>query len=245
MNSANRQVCDVDIRYLATGKPFLFFSDANTTGQTVSGDSVYALARGRRKVAFNNPMEGTMTIEAQVLPFEIYALMSDGIIYTSGEWGGHETVTATTAGEVTITGTPKSGSAIYVYPAGEVNATSEKTGTYASNKVTAEGIQANKAYEVFYTVSKDTGVKAVRFADDLLANDFTVTMSTLWKDEDGVYTPVIYKAYKVTPQRNFELSESSSGDPVSITLTLDMLTDKNGKFFEMIEDTEATTTVGG
>ena len=144
-NYANRQVCDVDIRYLATGKPFLFFSDANTTGQTISGDSVYALARGRRKVAFPNPMEGTLTIEAQVLPFEMFALMSDGKILTDGEYFGHEKVVATAAGSIAIAGTPEG--KIYVYPAGEVNATSEKEGTFADGKVTATGIEKDKAYE--------------------------------------------------------------------------------------------------
>lgn len=242
-NYANRQVCDVDIRYLATGKPFLFFSDANTTGQTISGDSVYALARGRRKVAFPNPMEGTLTIEAQVLPFEMFALMSDGKILTDGEYFGHEKVVATAAGSIAIAGTPEG--KIYVYPAGEVNATSEKEGTFADGKVTATGIEKDKAYEVFYTVKKTEGVKRIRFSDDLIINDYRVDMSTLWKDEDGVYTPVIYRAYKCTPQRNFEMSESSEGDPVSVTITLDMLTDKDGNFFDMIEDTDATTTVSG
>lgn len=242
-NYANRQVCDVDIRYLATGKPFLFFSDANTTGQTISGDSVYALARGRRKVAFPNPMEGTLTIEAQVLPFEMFALMSDGNILTTGEYFGHEKVVAAAAGSVTITGTPDG--TVYVYPAGQVNATSEMTGTFANNAVSANGIEKDAAYEVFYTVKKNSGVKRIRFSDDLIINDFRVDMSTLWKDEDGVYTPVIYRAYKCTPQRNFEMSESSEGDPVSVTITLDMLTDKDGNFFDMIEDTDATTTVGG
>ena len=88
-------------------------------------------------------------------------------------------------------------------------------------------------------------MKRIRFSDDLIINDYRVDMSTLWKDEDGVYTPVIYRAYKCTPQRNFEMSESSEGDPVSVTITLDMLTDKDGNFFDMLEDTDATTTVGG
>lgn len=244
-NYANKQVCDVDIRYKATGKPFLFFSNANTTGQTISGESVYALARGRRKVAFPEPMEGTMTIEAQVMPFELFAMLSDGKIYTEGEFAGHERVTCTTAGEVAITGTPATGTNIYVYPADNVNAESEKAGTFADGKVTADGLAANSAYEVFYTIKKTEGIKRVRFSDDLIVNDFQIDMSTLWKDEDGVYTPVIYRAYKATPQRNFELSESSSGDPVSVTITVDMLTDKDGNFFDMIEDTANVSTIGG
>lgn len=244
-NYANKQVCDVDIRYLATKKPFLYFSNANTTGQTVSGESVYAYARGKRKVAFPEPMEGTLTIEAQVMPFELFAMLSDGKIYTEGSFMSHEAVTCTTAGELTISGTPDTDADIFVYPAGNISSTAEIEGTFADGKVTGTGIEADAAYEVFYTTTKTSGIKRVRFSDDLIVNDFLVDMSTLWKDEDGVYTPVIYRAYKATPQRNFELSESSSGDPITVTITLDMLTDKEGNFFDMIEDTENTATNGG
>ena len=41
------------------------------------------MAKGARKITFQNPLEGTMTIEAQVFPFEVYALFSDGVVDTS------------------------------------------------------------------------------------------------------------------------------------------------------------------
>ena len=40
LNKANRQVCDVYIDVLKTGKPFLYLETANTTTQNISGDSV-------------------------------------------------------------------------------------------------------------------------------------------------------------------------------------------------------------
>ena len=45
INKANRQVCDVDIRSLDR-KPVLFFETANTTTQALTGESVYATAKG-------------------------------------------------------------------------------------------------------------------------------------------------------------------------------------------------------
>lgn len=82
LNKANRQVCDVDIRILKTMAPFLFFDTANTTTAGLTGDAVYAMKKGTRAVAFQNPIEGTMTIEAQVVPFKFYALLSDGVVET-------------------------------------------------------------------------------------------------------------------------------------------------------------------
>ena len=81
---ANRQVCDVDIRVLKTLAPFLNFEYANVTAVNISSDSVYAMAKGSKKVPFANPIEGTMSIEAQVIPFEFYAMMTDGQIKTTG-----------------------------------------------------------------------------------------------------------------------------------------------------------------
>ena len=45
-------------------------------------------------------------------------------------------------------------------------------------------------------------------------------------------------AYKASIQRNFELSFSSEGDPASVTLTFDLMEDKDGNIFDMVELTE-------
>ena len=63
LNKANRQVCDVDIRILKTKAPFLNFDTANTTTAGLSGDSVYAMAKGNRRIAFPNPITGTMSVD--------------------------------------------------------------------------------------------------------------------------------------------------------------------------------------
>jgi len=100
---ANRQVCDVDIRFLSTMKPFIYFDTANVTTAGLTSDSVYAMAKGQRRVVFQNPYEGTLTIEAQVYPFRLFALMSDGTITTSGAIAMHKEITCTTAGKLTLT----------------------------------------------------------------------------------------------------------------------------------------------
>ena len=93
INKANRQVCDVDIRSLDR-KPVLFFETANTTTQALTGESVYATAKGVKRIAFANPIEGTITIEAQVYPFELYSLISGGVIETDAAYPERATVKA-------------------------------------------------------------------------------------------------------------------------------------------------------
>ena len=71
LGKANREVCNVVIVDYATDKPFLNFKYANTTGVDITSDSVSAMAHGAKKITFNNPLDGKLTISAQVLPLQL------------------------------------------------------------------------------------------------------------------------------------------------------------------------------
>lgn len=220
LNKANRQVCDVDIRILKTMQPFLFFDTANTTTAGLTGDAVYAMKKGTRAIAFQNPIEGSMSVTGQVVPFKFYALLSDGVVETEAAYATKKTVKATTGGSLAIAGA-KAGS-VFVFKSGEYG-DEPIEGTYADGTftaTTASDIVADTDYEVGYIVVKDTGVKRVSFNNKKIPNDYFITMSTLDKDEVGVLTPFIMTAYKASVQRDFELSFSSEGDPAEMTLTL-------------------------
>lgn len=240
LNKANRQVCDVDIRNLKDKSPFLFFDDANTTTAGLSGDSVYAMAKGSRKIAFANPLEGTMSIECQVYPFKLFSLFSDGVIESTATYAEHKIIKATTAGSLDITGDGIQTGTVFVYPKGSYGDEDSKIeGTYATNKFTASGgIEKDKEYEVGYLVAKTSGVKKVSFNNDKLPKDYYITMKTVDKDEEGSLVPFLMTAYKAMIQRNFELSFSSEGDPASVTLNFDLMEDKDGNILDFIEITE-------
>ena len=245
-NFANRQVCDVDIRVLKTMAPFLKFDTANTTGVSISSDSVYAMAKGTRRIAFQNPLEGTMTIEAQVYPFKFFAMLSDGVIDDEAIYADSQTIKCATAGELSLTvptnGTIQTGT-VFAYPEGEFgDEGSVIAGTFASGKFTATtpaDIAVGEDYVVGYVVSRTStegnAVKSVTFNNKRLPKDFYITMKTLDKDEDGVLTPFLITVYKATIQRNFELSFSSEGDPASVTLTFDTLENKDGDVMSFVE----------
>lgn len=250
LNKANRQVCDVDIRNLKTKAPFLKFDTANTTTAGLSGDSVYAMAKGSRRIAFANPLEGTMTIEAQVYPFKFFSLLSDGVVESSAVYAESKTITAVAGGTLALgvtEGTVQTGS-VFVYPAGQFGDEAAMIeGTYDSGTFTATNAAAiaeNETYEVGYIISRTSGVKRITFNNNRLPKDYFITMKTVDKDEDGILTPFVMTAYKASIQRNFELSFSSEGDPASVTLTFDLMEDKDGNIFDMVElvDDAMTTT---
>lgn len=242
LNKANRQVCDVDIRDLKTKQPFLFFDTANSTTAGLTGDSVYAMKKGSKAIAFHNPIEGSLTIEAQVLPFKAYSLFSDGAIESTAYRSVKKTIKCSTGGSIDITapsnGTIVEGS-VFVYKEGEFGY-DEIEGSFSASKFTAtstEDIKANEYYEVGYIVEKTSGVKRVSFNNKKVPKDFYIEMSTLEKDEDGVLTPFIITCYKATPKREFELSFSSEGDPATVSIQMDLLEDKDGNVMDIVEDT--------
>ncbi len=243
LNKANRQVCDVDIRILKTMAPFLYLDTANTTTVGLTGDAVYAMKKGTKAIAFQNPIEGTITIEAQVVPTKFYSLLSDGVVETTGIKAMKSTVKATEAGKITLpeikNGEIKADT-IFVYKSGEFG-DEPINGTVASGVFTAAtsgDIAVGSEYEVGYIVSKTSGVKRVSFNNKKTPKDYYITMSTVEKDEDGVLTPFIITCYKASIQRDFELSFSSEGDPVSLSISFNLLEDKNGNVLDIIEDTD-------
>lgn len=245
LNKANRQVCDVDIRVLKTMAPFLKFDTANTTTAGLSGDSVYAMAKGTRKIAFPNPLEGTLSIEAQVYPFKLFALLSDGEITSTAAYADTQTVTATTAGTLDIV-LPDGGTivsdTVFVYPEdafGDETALIE--GTWAANKFTATSaakVAVGSKYTIGYVINRTKGVKKISFNNKKLPKDYFITMKTVDKDEEGLLTPFVMTAYKASIQRDFELSFSSEGDPASITITFNLMEDKDDNVFDMVELTD-------
>ena len=244
-NKANREVCNVQIVDYKTKEPYMEYKLANTTGLNISSDSVYAMGHGSRQIAFQNPLEGTVTLEAQVVPFKIYALYSDGIIDTSADCYMRTTITCATAGELPLTvsnGTIVAGS-VFVYPKGQFGGT-KIAGTYATNKFTATttgDIAVGTEYEVGFLLSRSTGVQKVALNNARLPKDVTIYMDTFDKSEDGNIVPFRITIKKATIQRNLDLSFSSEGDPQSITLTFDVLEQDKNNFVEITEITEDVT----
>lgn len=244
LNKANRQVCDVDIRILKTMAPFLNFETANTTTAGLSGDSVYAMAKGSRRIAFANPIEGTMTIEAQVYPFKLFSLLSDGTIESTAVYAEHKVITAATAGTLSITvptGQEVKAGTVFVYPEGAYGDASQAivgtfaSGTFTETAQTDQQIASGNKYEVGYLVTRTTGVKKISFNNKKLPKDYYITQRTLDKDEEGNFAPFLMTAYKASIQRSFDLSFSSEGDPASVTLTFDLMEDKDGNVMDIIE----------
>lgn len=241
INMANRQCCDLDIRDYKTKAPWMYADFCNTTTMGFSSDPTYANKKGAKCIKFDNPLDGTIAMTFQVHPFRVYAMLSDGEIETSAIITRKETVEATTAGTLTLTYTPISGT-VFVYAEGDLGGKVIE-GIVADKIFTATtdtDIAVDSSYEIGYLELKTSGVQKVSFNNRKIPKDFYIQMSTLDKNENGELVPMRITAYKASPQRNLDLSFSSDGDPAEITITCDALMDMNEDVLDMIEITDET-----
>ena len=237
LNMANRQCCDVHILDYATKKPWMLVDFCNTTTAGFSADAVYANKKGAKDIKFDNPLEGTMKLNFQVHPFQIYALYSDGEIETSALIARRENVTGRTAGKLTLTNTPKAGTVYAVDP--ETGKIIE--GTVSAKEFTAtttSEIKEGTTYEVSYLEEKTAGVKKISFNNKKTPKDFFIQMETVDKDEKGNLVPVRITAYKASPNRTLDLTFASDGDPAEIEIELSVLQNEDGDVMDIIEITE-------
>lgn len=237
LNMANRQCCDVHILDYATMKPWMLVDFCNTTTAGFSADEVYANKKGAKDIKFDNPLEGTMKLNFQVHPFQIYALYSDGEIETSALIARRENVTGAAEGKLTLTNTPKAGTVYAVDPdTGKIieGTVSEKEFTATTTSEIKEGT----TYEVSYLEEKTAGVKKISFNNKKTPKDFFIQMETVDKDEKGNLVPVRITAYKASPNRTLDLSFSSDGDPAEIEIELSVLQNEDGDVMDIIEITE-------
>lgn len=237
LNMANRQCCDVHILDYATMKPWMLVDFCNTTTAGFSADAVYANKKGAKDIKFDNPLEGTMKLNFQVHPFQIYALYSDGEIETSALIARRENVTGGAEGKLTLTNTPKAGTVYAVDPdTGKIieGTVAEKVFTATTTSEIKEGT----TYEVSYLEEKTSGVKKISFNNKKTPKDFFIQMETVDKDEKGNLVPVRITAYKASPNRTLDLSFSSDGDPAEIEIELSVLQNEDGDVMDIIEITE-------
>ena len=237
LNMANRQCCDVHILDYATMKPWMLVDFCNTTTAGFSADAVYANKKGAKDIKFDNPLEGTMKLNFQVHPFQIYALYSDGEIETSALIARRENVTGAAEGKLTLTNTPKAGTVYAVDPdTGKIieGTVSEKEFTATTTSEIKEGT----TYEVSYLEEKTAGVKKISFNNKKTPKDFFIQMETVDKDEKGNLVPVRITAYKASPNRTLDLSFPSDGDPAEIEIELSVLQNEDGDVMDIIEITE-------
>lgn len=231
---ANREVCDMIIYDFRTQKPILRCDYANTNTTELTGEVVYAYGgQGHpKRVAFNGEKGGTFTFETQIQSFALYSIMTGAGIDSAANIVKREVVTCSTAGSLTLSAAAVAGT-LNVFAEADDCGTA-LTATVSGTAVTCSSAAANSKYICYYQTAVSTGVKKLSIKSTVFPKAIRVVADTFEKTEADEILPYQMVVYKAQPQTNITLSNSNSGDPVTLTVTCDLMADVNNNMIDLI-----------
>lgn len=238
---ANREVMKGFFSDFTTKKPFAYIDYANVVGEDVTGELVWAYGGDGhpKRIGFSGEKGGTVKIETQMQPFELYSLITGATIGTTSNLVMRERILSAGSGTftLTLTKTPLlTGANINVF------ADTDDCGTalVVTNVTTTVTLPASetsaKYYWVYYYYAKTgTGIRTLNIKSDTFPKTFSYQGQTIYKDDNGYIVDMYVFYYKLMPQPNISLSWSNTGDPVNLVITCDIMADENGNMIDMVE----------
>lgn len=226
----NRDVANLIFETYSTGVPFLNLDFANVTTTDLTGETVYAYGGSGhpKRISFQGERGGTIKIDTQMQCFKLYQLLTGATLATTGSFIKREVLTAAET-TLTLSATPANNDEVYVF------ASTDDCGTPVEATATGTSVTVPSAgtYIVYYTETLDSGVLTLSIKSTTFPDTFKVYMETLDKTEAGTIAKFRMTAYKCSPQTNFTITQSSSGDPGTISITCDLLADQDNNMLDM------------
>lgn len=232
-NFANREVADLMLVDYSTKKLFLNVDWANVTSTSFEGDRVFATGGqgAPNRVQFDGSRTGTLTIEAQVYPVKVFQMLSGNDLGTTANFLKREKVTAADTTKLEVSAEIAS-TAVQVFKADDDLGT-EITTTGVTGKEVTCTVESGVEYIVYY-YAKQAAAQVVHLDSRHFPKAYRVEGSIPYKTESDDIIEAHPIWYKAAPQAGFELSWQNTGDPVSLTMTFDVLADENGDMFSLI-----------
>ena len=255
---ANRDVSDLIICDYNTGAPFIGLDYANVNTTDITGEVVHAYGgQGHpKKISFSGDRGGTLTVETQVRESKLYKLISGADIDKSAanvRVGQRVYTTATNT--FNLDHNPIINSATYSFDVCRDGATVSfsVSSQDITEKTKADGI--TKYYEVVITPLSPTAndivigtelivyywravatnkIETIAVKSDTFPGAVTIYADTVSKATDGRIIEQKMVVYKAVPQPNFSLSNSNSGDPGTLTMTFDLMEDRDHNILDLI-----------
>lgn len=237
---ANREVCDLIFLDYATRKPFLNLDYANVSTAELTGESVFAYGgKGHpKKVQFSGEKGGTLTIETQMQSMKLWQLITGGDILKTAKFVVRKELITEDGTAVTLPDTPVAGT-VSVYAADDDCGT-ELACTVSGAAVTlTAALNAGDKVIVYYMKELTDKAARISIKSTSFPKAFTVYGDTVMKTENDELLPYRLTAYKCAPQSSMSLSFSNSGDPGTVTITCDLMADRDDNILDLILEEEA------
>lgn len=144
-----------------------------------------------------------------------------------------ELSTANNMGRVVLKNQPVADS-VTVFAANDDNGTILTSYTISGSVISGTDITAGNAYIVYYTAYVATGSQRLNIKSTTFPKAVSISAFTYNKSENDEILPYQMRVYKAHPQANLTLQNSNTGDPVTLTMTFDLLADKANNMLDLI-----------
>ena len=113
-------------------------------------------------------------------------------------------------------------------------------GSVSTKEVTITGeVSTGDQVVVYYTKEAKEKAQVINIKSTSFPKAFTVYGDTYMKTEEDDILPYRLVAYKCVPQSNMTLSFANSGDPGTVTITCDLMADKDNNILDLILEEES------
>lgn len=222
---------------LITKKPELYIGYANSVSVSTTNSPSYAKAQGDNAVSFKGSTEATMSINVELLSFDLLRfIMGSPLKEKATNFYHREVVTLDTIDQViTLKEATIVADSVCVFalaPDGNTQGAELGTATVATNKVTMTGGQAGEQYAIYYMTNKTAKTFMVSAGQEI-TGFYQLNMIVEGKRwSDGGKSLLELELKKVSPIADLSL-EFSAENPSSFEIKLDILKDGNGDFYEI------------
>lgn len=235
-----------------THKPVLYADYCNKTDINFTSDSVYATAKGVKKIGWDSNREGTMSTEMQIFDLKWIALLM-GSTLNAGEidWAVREKLKSKVVSSdsvIDLADVAKTGS-VSLFKVGDdgvsigdeivagtsneqfATVTVDADGTTPKHtKITIKGVATAGEYVCFYTKEGAATNKSFSVKADKFPNAYTVVGDTTIRDTAGQDQIVQFQMNNIKPKSNMELTMSAD-DVCTLSVEWDIFADDQNDMF--------------
>lgn len=235
---ANREVQKLIFKDYGTKKPFLNLDFANTSTTELTGETMFAYGgHGHpKRVSFAGEKGGTLTIETQMQSVKLWELITGGDVSKSAKYTKRVVLTAA-EGKVTLPETPAAGIEANFYLEDD-DCGKELTAAVSGMEVTLTDVAEGASVVAYYTKEVEEKVERINIKSTSFPKAFVVEGETYMKTEDDDILPARMIAYKCVPQSTMSLAFANNGEPGAVTITCDLLADKDNNILDLIVEEE-------
>lgn len=233
-NMSNKEVADLIFLEYANQKPYMNLDFANVTTTNLEATREYATGGqgAPNRITFDGQRKGTLKIDTQIATMKLFSMLSGADIATSFKYAKRYELTAS-GGKLNI---PDADDVVVgtvnVFAADDDCGTAIEVTSVEGKVITLPSENNSGDFIVYAIVNVPSGAKSVKFNSKTFPKAFTIYGVTPWKTEDDEIAEMHLTYYKAVPQSTFELAFSNTG-VISMSITCDLLADKNDDIYDM------------